>query len=69
MSQGARLVGSYDSVVAFAQKRSLIVWQRIIGTDGSRTSSRRWRPAGADQEVRAWIDDEKDSFEGKKREV
>lgn len=33
--QGARLVGSYDSVVAFGQRRALIVWQRIILPDGS----------------------------------
>lgn len=33
--QGSRLVGSYDSVVAFGQKRALIVWQRIIMPDGS----------------------------------
>lgn len=33
--QGARLVGSYDSVVAFGQKRALIVWQRIIMPNGS----------------------------------
>lgn len=33
--QGARLIGSYDSVVAFGQKRALIVWQRIVMTDGS----------------------------------
>lgn len=33
--QGARLVGTYDSVVAFGQKRALIVWQRIIMPDGS----------------------------------
>lgn len=32
--QGARLVGSYDSVVAFGQSRALIVWQRIIMPDG-----------------------------------
>jgi len=32
--QGARLVGSYDSVVAFGQKRALVVWQRIILPDG-----------------------------------
>lgn len=30
--QGARLVGSYDSVVAFGQKRALLVWQRICPT-------------------------------------
>jgi type IV secretion system protein VirB10 len=33
--QGARLVGSYDSVVAFGQERALLVWQRIILPDGS----------------------------------
>lgn len=32
--QGSRLIGSYDSVVAFGQKRALIVWQRIIMPDG-----------------------------------
>jgi len=33
--QGARLVGTYDSVVAFAQSRALLVWKRIIMPDGS----------------------------------
>lgn len=33
--QGARLIGSYDSVVAFGQSRALVVWQRIIMPDGS----------------------------------
>ena len=33
--QGSRLVGSYDSVVAFGQRRALIVWQRIVLPDGS----------------------------------
>ncbi len=33
--QGARLVGSYDSVVAFGQSRALVVWQRIVMPDGS----------------------------------
>ena len=33
--QGARLIGSYDSVVAFGQKRALLVWQRILFPDGS----------------------------------
>ena len=36
--QGARLIGSYDSVVAFGQKRALVVWQRIILPDGSSLS-------------------------------
>lgn len=33
--QGARLIGSYDSVVAFGQRRALIVWQRLILPDGA----------------------------------
>lgn len=32
--QGARLIGTYDSVVAFGQRRALVVWQRIILPDG-----------------------------------
>lgn len=33
--QGSRLIGQYDSVVAYGQKRALVVWQRIILPDGS----------------------------------
>ncbi|RVA32007.1 TrbI/VirB10 family protein, partial [Mesorhizobium sp. M7A.F.Ca.US.001.01.1.1] len=33
--QGSRLIGVYDSVVAFGQKRALLVWQRILLPDGS----------------------------------
>jgi type IV secretion system protein VirB10 len=36
--QGARLIGSYDSVVAFGQRRALVVWQRIVWPDGSSIS-------------------------------
>jgi type IV secretion system protein VirB10 len=36
--QGSRLIGSYDSVVAFGQKRALVVWQRLILPDGSSIS-------------------------------
>ncbi|AUW57531.1 conjugal transfer protein TrbI [Sphingobium sp. SCG-1] len=32
---GSRLIGSYDSVVAFGQKRALVIWQRIMLPDGS----------------------------------
>ncbi|GGE05891.1 conjugal transfer protein TrbI [Tsuneonella deserti] len=32
--QGTRLIGSYDSVVAFGQTRALLVWQRIVFPDG-----------------------------------
>ena len=33
--QGARIIGTYDSVVAFGQSRALVIWQRIIMPDGS----------------------------------
>jgi type IV secretion system protein VirB10 len=33
--QGARLIGKYDSVVAFGQRRALVVWQRLILPDGA----------------------------------
>lgn len=33
--QGARVIGSYHSVVACGQSRALVVWQRIILPDGS----------------------------------
>lgn len=33
--QGARLIGRYDSVVAFGQSRALVVWNRIVMPDGS----------------------------------
>ena len=35
LPQGSRLIGKYDSVVAFGQERALVVWQRIIRPDGS----------------------------------
>ena len=33
--QGTRLIGKYDSVVAFGQKRALLVWNRIILPNGN----------------------------------
>lgn len=33
--QGARLIGRYDSVVAFGQSRALVVWERLLLPDGS----------------------------------
>lgn len=33
--QGARLIGTYDSVIAFGQSRALLVWQRIVLPNGS----------------------------------
>jgi type IV secretion system protein VirB10 len=36
--QSARLIGRYDSVVAFGQSRALLIWQRIVFPDGSSIS-------------------------------
>lgn len=33
--QGTKIIGKYDSVVAFGQKRALVVWQRLIRPDGA----------------------------------
>ena len=33
--QGARLIGKYDSIVAFGQRRALVIWQRLMLPDGS----------------------------------
>lgn len=33
--QGTKVIGKYDSVVAFGQKRALVVWQRLIRPDGT----------------------------------
>lgn len=33
--QGARLIGAYDSIIAFGQSRALLVWRRIVMPDGS----------------------------------
>lgn len=35
LPQSARLVGEYDSVVAYGQRRALVIWSRIIFPDGS----------------------------------
>lgn len=33
--QGARLIGAYDNLVAYGQRRALLVWKRIVLPDGS----------------------------------
>jgi type IV secretory pathway VirB10-like protein len=33
--RGSRLIGTYDSVIAFHQSRALVVWQRIIMPNGT----------------------------------
>ncbi len=33
--QGSRIIGTYDSVIAFGQSRALVVWRRLVLPDGS----------------------------------
>ena len=33
--QGTRLIGKYDSIVAYGQERALLIWTRLIMPDGS----------------------------------
>jgi type IV secretion system protein VirB10 len=35
LPRGSRIIGAYDSVVAFGQSRALIVWQRLIMPNGT----------------------------------
>jgi type IV secretory pathway VirB10-like protein len=35
LPQGSRVIGRYDSVVAFGQSRALVVWERLLLPDGS----------------------------------
>ncbi len=35
LPQGARVIGRYDSVIAYGQSRALLIWSRIIMPDGS----------------------------------
>lgn len=56
--QGARLIGRYDSVIAFGQSRALLVWSRIIMPDGS--SIRIDNLAGVDARGFAGLEDKVD---------
>ncbi|MEQ3627441.1 MAG: TrbI/VirB10 family protein [Hyphomonas sp.] len=56
--QGARLIGSYDSVIAFGQSRALLVWSRIVMPDG--TSIRIDNLAGVDARGYAGLEDKVD---------
>ncbi len=56
--QGARLIGKYDSQVAFGQSRVLLVWDRIIMPDGK--SIVLERQEGADTQGYAGLEDEVD---------
>jgi type IV secretion system protein VirB10 len=33
--QGTKLIGKYDSVISFGQRRALVIWNRLILPDGS----------------------------------
>jgi len=56
--QGARLIGRYDSVIAFGQSRALLVWSRIMMPDGS--SIRIDNLAGVDARGYAGLEDKVD---------
>ena len=56
--QGARLIGEYDSSVAFGQSRVLLVWTRIIMPDGQ--SIVLERQEGADTQGYAGLEDRVD---------
>ena len=60
--QGAKLIGQYDSSVAFGQCRVLLVWTRIIMPDGS--SIVLERQPGADTQGYAGLEDEVDNHWG-----
>ncbi len=61
--QGAKLIGQYDSSVAFGQSRILLVWTRLIMPDG--TSIVLERQPGADTDGYAGLEDEVDNHWGK----
>lgn len=56
--QGARLIGQYDSQVAFGQSRVLLVWNRIVMPDG--TSIVLERLQGSDAQGYSGLEDEVD---------
>lgn len=56
--QGARLIGQYDSQIAFGQSRVLLVWNRIVMPDG--TSIVLERLQGSDTQGYSGLEDEVD---------
>lgn len=60
--QGAKLIGQYDSSVAFGQSRILLVWTRIIMPNGR--SIVLERQPGADTQGYAGLEDEVDNHWG-----
>ncbi len=61
--QGSRLIGEYDSQVAFGQRRVLLVWTRLIRPDGS--SIVLDRLSGIDMEGHAGLEDQVDYHWGR----
>jgi len=61
--QGARLIGRYDSRVAFGQDRALIVWDRVIFPDGA--SIEIDALPGADQSGFSGLSDKVDNHWGR----
>lgn len=60
--QGARLVGQYDSQIAFGQSRALLVWTRLIMPNGRSTVLERL--PGANAEGYAGVEDQVDNHWG-----
>jgi type IV secretion system protein TrbI len=60
--QGAKLIGQYDSQVAFGQSRVLLVWNRLILPDGSSIVLERQQ--GADAAGFSGLEDEVDHHWG-----
>ncbi len=60
--QGARLIGQYDSQVAFGQRRVLLVWNRIVMPDG--TSIVLERLQGTDPQGFSGLEDQVDHHWG-----
>lgn len=56
--QGSRLIGQYDSQVAFGQSRALLVWNRVVMPDG--TSIVLERLQGTDPQGFSGLEDEVD---------
>ena len=56
--QGARLIGQYDSQIAFGQRRVLLVWNRIVMPDG--TSIVLERLQGTDPQGFSGLEDQVD---------
>ncbi len=61
--QGSRLVGRYDSQIAYGQERALVVWERILFPDGSSLALKGM--PGTDSIGQAGAEDQVDNHYGK----